>query len=80
MKQIFWYIQGTRTGGLIFVTTRKMERNFYVDVDFAGLCVYEDPEDPICTNSSMGCAIKFSGCPMLVCGIVSIFGLIISAE
>ena len=38
---------------------------FYSDVDFAGLWVNENPQDPICARSRTGFVVTFSNCPLL---------------
>ena len=65
MNRICWYIQGTKYNGLVFNPSKKMVVDFYADTDFAGLWVYEDPQDPMCDRSRNGFVVTFAYCPLL---------------
>ena len=66
MKRIHQYLKETSAEGTIFMPTRKMEVNCYVDTYFSGICGFDYPEGPILTNSRTGYIITFSECPMVL--------------
>ena len=65
MKRICWYLQVTKYNGLVFIPSKKLVVNCYTDADFAGLWVYEDPQDPICARSRTGFVVTFGNFPLL---------------
>ena len=49
----------------MFNTSKKLVVDFYTDVDFAGMWVNEDPQDPICARSRTGFVVTFANFPLL---------------
>ena len=65
MESIFRYLLGTKYKGLVFNPSNKMVVNFYAGADFAGICGYENPQDPICARSRTVFVGTFSNCSLL---------------
>ena len=65
MESIFRYLLGTKYKGLVFNIPKKMVVDFYVGADFAVMCGYENPQDPICARSRTVFVETFSNCPLL---------------
>ena len=65
MKRISCYLQGTKDNVLVFNPSKKLVLNFYAGAYFAGLCVHENPQDPICNRSRTVFVVMSSNCPIL---------------
>ena len=59
------HLLGTRNKGLTINPARALKTDAYPDLDFAGLCGYEDSSDPICARSRTGFIIAVAGCPVV---------------
>ena len=65
MDKVCKYLQGTRMELIISTPTKKLEVNYYIDIDLWIFYGYEDPEYLICAKSSTRNFIIFSECPLL---------------
>jgi len=63
LKRISRYLKGTCTKGLIMRPSKTLQVDCYVDSDFAGLWLYENPQDPTCVRSRTGFLIMIGDCP-----------------
>ena len=50
---------------MILTPTNEIKLHCFVDADFAGLWLYEDPHDPVCVRSRTGYVMTFSGVPII---------------
>ena len=51
--------QGTKNNGLVFNPSKKLDVDSNADPDFAGLCGYVYPQDPIRARSRNGFVVTF---------------------
>jgi hypothetical protein len=64
IKQIGYYLIGTKDKRMIIKPTATIGIDAYPDADFAGLCGYEDNNDPVCIRSHTGYVITAAGYPI----------------
>ena len=65
MKGICLYFQGTMENGLAFNPSNNLLVDCYANADFAGLWVYENPQDPISDRTGTVFMVTFSNCLLL---------------
>jgi Reverse transcriptase (RNA-dependent DNA polymerase) len=66
IKRIGKYLKGIldKEQGLMFKFTDQIVLDCYCDANFAGLCSYEDDQDPICVHSRTGYVMTMGNCPV----------------
>ena len=64
-NMICMYLQGTKENCLMFNPPKKMVVDCYMNAYFVGLWGHENPQDPICANSSTPFVVNFYYCPLL---------------
>ena len=65
MKRICRYLQGTKDGGLMFNSSKRLVMECYVDADYTGLWGHEYSQEPICARSRTGFVVTFANCYLL---------------
>ena len=65
VNRIVRYLVATREHGFVFKPDTSEGLNCYVDADFAGLCGYEDEQDPVSVKSRTGFTLTLFGCPIV---------------
>ena len=65
MKRICQYLQGVNDKGLVFNPYNKLVVDCYAGSYFAGLWIYKNPQDHICTRIRNGFVVTFSICLQL---------------
>ena len=65
VKRICRYLQGTKDNCLVFNSSKKLVVDCYADVDFAGLWVHGNPQDPIFSRNRTLFVVNFANCPLL---------------
>ncbi len=65
LKQMGWYLNGTKNYGLILNPSNIFKIDCYPDTDFAGLWTQDDKHNPHCVHSCTGYVICLANCPVI---------------